>query len=134
MQETCTASRVMRYLPRTWILPGVIGLYGVSGHSRRVFEPRNALGGITRVALAGCQRRLESEGVVTRRVDAPSLPVWTEFSLTSGGPEPVGVIRGIKSRELKRKIENPACGGRDCRTCPPRSEAACTIRNLVCGE
>ncbi|HOV67496.1 MAG TPA: transcriptional regulator, partial [Methanoregulaceae archaeon] len=55
------------------------------------------------------------EGLVTRRVDASSHPVRTEYTLTGSGLGIVGVIRRIEAWALKEKVDTIACGSRDCR-------------------
>jgi DNA-binding HxlR family transcriptional regulator len=84
---------------------------------RRFSEREDSLGDITQKILSERLRELEAEGIVTRRVDASSFPVKSEYTLTESGLELVDVIRGIKHWALKWKIDNIPCGGQDCKVC-----------------
>jgi DNA-binding HxlR family transcriptional regulator len=118
MQEACTVNQTVRYLARKWTLLVILELYkGGPGHTRRFTELKDALAGITQKVLAERLRELEAEGILTRRVDASSFPVRTEYTLTESGLALVDVIRGIKAWALAWKIENVDCGGQDCRIC-----------------
>jgi DNA-binding HxlR family transcriptional regulator len=117
MQEACTVNQTVRYLARKWTLLVILELYKGPGCTRRFSELKDALAGITQKVLTERLRELEEEGIVTRRVDASSFPVRSEYTLTPGGLELVDVIRGIKAWALKWKIENVDCGGQDCRVC-----------------
>ncbi len=117
MQESCTVNQTVRYLAKKWTLLIVLELYKGPGYSRRFSELKDALEGISQKVLSERLRELEREGLVTRRVDASSFPVRTEYTLTESGVEIVDVIRDIKAWALKWKIENVACGTQDCRVC-----------------
>lgn len=117
MQEACTVSQTVRYLARKWTLLIILELYKGPGYTRRFSDLKDALGGITQKVLAERLRELEREGIVTRRVDASSFPVRTEYTLTESGLALVDVIRGIKAWALAWKIENVECGAQDCQTC-----------------
>ena len=117
MQEACTVNQTVRYLARKWTLLVILELYKGPGYTRRFSELKDALAGITQKVLTERLREVEEEGIVTRRVDASSFPVRSEYTLTESGLELVDVIRGIKGWALKWKIENIACGSQDCRVC-----------------
>ena len=117
MQEACTVNQTVRYLARKWTLLVILELYKGPVQTRRFSELKDALAGITQKVLTERLRELEEEGIVTRRVDASSFPVRSEYTLTESGLELVDVIRGIKGWALKWKVENIACGSQDCRVC-----------------
>ena len=117
MQEACTVSQTVRYLARKWTLLVILELYKGPGYTRRFSELKDALGGITQKVLTERLRELEEEGIVTRRVDATAFPVRSEYTLTASGLALVDVVRGIKAWALAWKVENPECGGQDCRAC-----------------
>lgn len=117
MQEACTVNQTVRYLARKWTLLIILELYKGPGQTRRFSELKDALPWITQKVLTERLRELEAEGIVTRRVDASSFPVRSEYTLSPSGLELVDVIRGIKGWALKWKIENVDCGGQDCRVC-----------------
>jgi DNA-binding HxlR family transcriptional regulator len=117
MQEACTVNQTVRYLARKWTLLIILELYKGPGQTRRFSELKDALAGITQKVLTERLRELEAEGIVTRRVDASSFPVRSEYTLTESGLALVDVIRGIKAWALAWKLENAECGGQDCRVC-----------------
>ncbi len=117
MQETCTVNQTVRYLARKWTLLIILELYKGPGYTRRFSELKNALEGITQKVLAERLRELETEGIVTRHVDASAFPVRSEYTLTESGLGLVEVIRGIKAWALTWKLENAECGGQDCSVC-----------------
>jgi len=78
---------------------------------------KDSLGDIRQKILSERLCELEAERIVSRRVDASTFPVRSEYTLTSSGLELVDVIRGIKHWALKWKIENIPCGKQDCGKC-----------------
>ena len=117
MQDACTVAQTVKYLSKRWTLLIVLELYKGRDYTRRFSELRDALAGITPKVLSERLKELEDEGIITRRVDATSFPVRSEYTLTESGIEIVDVIRGIKRWALKWKIENIPCGEQDCRVC-----------------
>ena len=117
MDEACTVNMTVKYLTKKWTLLIILELYKGPQHTRRFSELKDSLGDITQKILSERLRELETEGIVTKRVDATSFPVKSEYTLTSSGLELVDVIRGIKMWALKWKIDNIPCGGQDCGKC-----------------
>ena len=73
--------------------------------------------GITAKVLSARLKELEEEGLVKKRVEAGSVPVRSEYTLTGSGLGLVEVIKEIKRWALRWKIENLACGAQDCHDC-----------------
>ena len=117
MDEACTINLTVKYLTKKWTLLIILELYKGPGHTRRFSELKDSLGDITQKILSERLKELEEEGIVTKRVDATSFPVRSEYTLTDSGLELVDVIRGIKHWALKWKIDNIPCGGQDCKVC-----------------
>ena len=117
MDEACTVNRTVKYLTRKWTLLIILELYKGTAHTRRFSELKDALTGITPKILSERLKELEEEGLLTRKIDASSFPVKSEYTLSASGLEIVDVIRGIKKWALKWKIDNIACGEQDCRVC-----------------
>jgi len=112
MDEACTVNMTVKYLTKKWTLLIILELYKGPQHTRRFSELKDSLGDITQKILSERLRELETEGIVTKRVDATSFPVKSEYTLTSSGLELVDVIRGIKMWALKWKIDISRAGGR----------------------
>jgi DNA-binding HxlR family transcriptional regulator len=117
MDDACTINITVKYLTKKWTLLIILELYKGPGHTRRFSELKDSLAEITQKILSERLRELEAEGIVTKKVDATSFPVKSEYTLTSSGLELVDVIRGIKHWALKWKIDNIPCGGQDCSVC-----------------
>ena len=117
MDDSCTVNLTVRYLTKKWTLLIILELYKGSGHTRRFSELMEALGDITQKILSERLKELEVEGIVTKKVDATTFPVKSEYTLTKSGLELVDVIRGIKMWALKWKIDNVPCGKQDCSVC-----------------
>ena len=117
MDESCTVNQTVKYLTKKWTLLVILELYKGEGYTRRFSELMDALDGITQKVLSERLRELEAEGIVTKKVDATTFPVKSEYTLTTSGLELVNVIRGIKTWALRWKIDNIPCGGQDCKVC-----------------
>ncbi len=117
MEEECTVNMTVRYLTKKWTLLIILELYKGEGSTRRFSELQASLPGITQKILSERLKELEEEGLVTKRVDATSFPVKSEYTLTESGLGIVEIIRGIKEWALRWKIENLPCGGQDCKVC-----------------
>lgn len=117
MEEECTVNLTVRYLTKKWTLLIILELYKGEGSTRRFSELQASLPGITQKVLSERLKELEEEGLVTKRVDATSFPVKSEYTLTESGLGIVEIIRRIKAWALRWKIENLPCGGQDCKVC-----------------
>jgi DNA-binding HxlR family transcriptional regulator len=117
MDETCTVNQTVKYLTRKWTLLIILELYKGSQHTRRFSDLKESLGDITQKILSERLKELEVEGILTKKIDASSFPVKSEYTLTESGLEIVKVIRGIKMWALKWKIDNIPCGKQDCKNC-----------------
>ena len=117
MDQSCTVNLTVKYLTKKWTLLIILELYKGENHTRRFSELMNSLGDITQKILSERLKELEEEGVITKRVDASTFPVRSEYTLTKSGLELVQIIRGIKMWALKWKIDNIPCGKQDCSKC-----------------
>jgi DNA-binding HxlR family transcriptional regulator len=117
MDETCTVNMTVKYLTKKWTLLIILELYKGPEHTRRFSELMDALDGITQKVLSERLKELEEEGILTKKIDATTFPVKSEYTLTGSGLELMDVIRGIKKWALKWKIDNIPCSSQDCRVC-----------------
>jgi DNA-binding HxlR family transcriptional regulator len=117
MQDECTVNQTVRYLGKKWTLLIILELYKGEGYTRRFTEVKDRLPGITAKVLSARLKELEEEGLVERRVEAGTVPVKSEYTLTESGLEIIGVIKAIKQWALRWKVDNLACGAQDCRRC-----------------
>ncbi len=117
MQDECTVNQTVKYLGKKWMLLIILELYKGEGYTRRFTEVKERLPGITAKVLSARLKELEEEGLVEKRVEAGTVPVRSEYTLTGSGLEIVEVIKVIKRWALRWKIDNLACGAQDCHDC-----------------
>mgnify|MGYP001026898821 FL=1 len=117
MQDECTVNQTVKYLGRKWTLLIILELYKGENYTRRFTEIKEQLPGITAKVLSARLKELEEEGLVEKRVEAGSVPVRSEYTLTGSGLGLVEVIKDIKRWALRWKIDNLACGAQDCHDC-----------------
>lgn len=117
MQDECTVNQTVKYLGKKWMLLIILELYKGEGYTRRFTEVKERLPGITAKVLSARLKELEEEGLVEKRVEAGTVPVRSEYTLTGSGLAMVEVIKDIKQWALRWKIDNLACGAQDCHDC-----------------
>ncbi|MCK9277731.1 MAG: helix-turn-helix transcriptional regulator [Methanoculleus sp.] len=117
MQDECTVNQTVKYLGKKWMLLIILELYKGEGYTRRFTEVKERLPGITAKILSARLKELEEEGLVEKHVEAGTIPIRSEYTLTGSGLEMVEVIKDIKRWALRWKIENRACGAQDCHDC-----------------
>ncbi|HOI57312.1 MULTISPECIES: helix-turn-helix domain-containing protein [unclassified Methanoculleus] len=117
MQNECTVNQTVKYLGKKWTLLIILELYKGEGYTRRFTEVKDRLPGITAKVLSARLKELEEEGLVEKRVEAGTVPVRSDYTLTASGLGLVEVIKDIKRWALRWKIENRACGAQDCHDC-----------------
>jgi len=113
----CTVYRTMDYLSKRWSMLILLELFKGNGHSKRYSELKNDLLGITPKVLSTRLKELESEGLVTKVVDASSFPMRSDYTLTESGLALIDVIKSLKSWALIWKIDNEPCKKMDCGKC-----------------
>lgn len=117
MQSVCTVNQTVKYLGKKWMLLIILELYKGEDYTLRFTEVKERLPGITAKVLSARLKELEEEGLVEKHVDAGTVPVRSEYTLTASGLGLVDVIKDIKRWALRWKIENRACGAQDCHDC-----------------
>lgn len=117
MDDACTVNKTVKYLTKKWTFLIILELYKGDHYTRRFSDLRDTIGEITPKILSERLKELEEEGLLTKKIDATSFPVKSEYTLTDSGLEIVDVIRVIKKWALKWKIDNIPCGEQDCKVC-----------------
>ncbi len=117
MQDGCTVNQTIKYLGKKWTLLIILELYKGEGYTRRFTDVKERLPGITAKVLSARLKELEEEGLVEKRVEARTVPVRSEYTLTASGLGLVDVVKDIKRWALRWKVDNLACGAQDCRNC-----------------
>ncbi len=117
MIESCTVNLTVRYLTKKWMLLIILELFKGDNYTRRFSELKDRLPDITAKVLSERLQELETEGIVSKRIDASVVPIRSEYTLTESGIELVEIVRGIKYWALKWKIDNIPCGSQECKHC-----------------
>jgi DNA-binding HxlR family transcriptional regulator len=99
--ETVPARDVFdRHCPTRQVLDGIAGKWTLlvirrlTNGTLRFAQLRRSVGGISPKALTNTLRRMERDGILTRRVYA-SFPPKVEYSLTCVGRSLCGLVEGI---------------------------------------
>ena len=82
MDENCTVNLTVKYLTKKWTLLIILEIYKGENHTRRFSELKEKLGDITPKILSERLQELEEEGVVIKHVDASTVPVKSEYTLS----------------------------------------------------
>ncbi|MDI6738003.1 MAG: helix-turn-helix domain-containing protein [Nanoarchaeota archaeon] len=117
MNDKCTIYRTADFIGKRWTILILLELYKGDNKWKRYSILKNALPEITPKILSLRLKELESEGMVSRRVDASTAPIKSEYSLTAGGDDFIAIIKEMKQWALKWKFKNKACSGTDCESC-----------------
>ncbi|MDR0508875.1 MAG: helix-turn-helix transcriptional regulator [Candidatus Methanoplasma sp.] len=117
MDHDCTLYRTMDYLAKKWTILILLELRKGEMEWKRFSQIRDSMKDITPKVLSERLKDLESEGLVSRRVDASSFPIKSEYRLTDAGIELVEIVRRMKYWALKWKISNETCLLQDCDCC-----------------
>lgn len=117
MDENCTVYRTMDFISRKWTLLILLELYKGGKEKKRYSEIKDKMEDITPKVLSQRLKELESEKLITRRVDASKFPVKTEYSLTESGRDFIPIIRQMKTWALKWKPHNELCESVNCENC-----------------
>ncbi len=117
MDNRCPILNVSGLIGKRWSLLILTELYRGNSKWKRYSVLKKGLAEITPKMLSMRLRELEEQRLITRKVDASSFPVRSEYSLTKRGTELVDVIRGLKEWAIKWKIGNSFCENSDCSEC-----------------
>lgn len=117
IDELRTVNLTVRYLTKKWTLLIILELFKGENYTRRFSELKDRLPDITAKILSERLQELEAEGIISKTVDASTVPVKSEYTLTESGVELIEVVRGIKYWALKWKIDNIPCDSQECKLC-----------------
>jgi DNA-binding HxlR family transcriptional regulator len=87
------------------------------GGPKRYSDIKRGLCDITPKVLSQRLKELESQDLITKNIDATSIPIKAEYDLTESGKDLIGVIQQFKCWALKWKIDNKVCEHMDCSNC-----------------
>ena len=117
MHSDCTVYQTVDMIAKRWSMVIMLEIYKGGGGPKRYSEIKRGLCDITPKVLSSRLKELEGYGLITKKIDATSIPVKTEYDLTEMGEEFIDVIKGIKLWALKWKIDNSVCAHLDCSEC-----------------
>ena len=117
MNDKCTIYRTADFIGKRWTILILLELYKGDEKWKRYSMLKSALPEITPKILSARLKELAKEEMISRRVDASTAPIKTEYALTQSGEDFVGIIKGMKKWALKWKFRNKVCSGTDCENC-----------------
>ncbi len=117
MDDRCTVYRTVDMVSKKWTMVILLELHRSGGGPKRYSEIKKSLREITPKVLSTRLKELEGNQLITKRIDASSFPVKTEYALTQMGLEFIKVIYDIKEWALKWKVNNKMCEMLDCKEC-----------------
>lgn len=117
MDENCTVYQTLDFVSKKWTLLILLELYKGNKEKKRYSEIKSKMEEITPKVLSARLKELEKEGLITRKVDASSFPVKTEYALTDSGKDFIPIISQIKTWALQWKPHQELCESVDCKNC-----------------
>ena len=117
MNTACTIYKTADFIGKRWTLLILLELYKGEQSSRRYGQLKESLPGITAKMLSERLKELEKQGMVKKEIDAESMPVRCDYTLTKSGAEFVDVIKQMKEWALKWKFDNKKCESTECENC-----------------
>lgn len=117
MNNACTIYKTADFIGKRWTLVILLEIYKGSDNWKRYSEIKKSIPGITPKILSLRLKELESEGMISKKVDKSVMPIKSEYSLTRRGVEFVKIIKSMKKWALEWKFKNKVCDGQDCRHC-----------------
>jgi DNA-binding HxlR family transcriptional regulator len=117
MDDNCTIYKTTNFIGKRWTLLILLELYRGESKTRRYSELKKGLPEITPKILSLRLKELEKEGLVSKRIDASSVPIKSEYSLTKSGEDFISIIKDIKKWALRWKVKNIVCEKANCEDC-----------------
>ena len=117
MHSECTVYKTIDLIAKRWSMVILLEIYRGGGGPKRYSEIKRGLCDITPKVLSQRLKELESQGLISKSVDASEIPVKVEYDLTESGNELIDVIKEFKCWALKWKVDNKVCEHMDCSGC-----------------
>jgi len=117
MQRDCTVYKSVDLISKRWTLLILLELYRGNTKKKRYSEVKKKIPGITPKILSVRLKELTKNGLLNKQIDANSIPIKSEYSLTKKGTEFIEIIKSIKTWALKNNIENEVCQKMNCKEC-----------------
>lgn len=117
MDPSCTVYRCAHLFGKRWSLLVLHELHKGGGGWKRFSAVQARMAEVTPRMLSARLKELEAEGLILKRVDASTVPMRSEYSLTEAGRDFIGVIQSLKRWALRWRAGNAACASADCAGC-----------------
>jgi len=115
MNKSCAVYKTVDIIGKKWTLLILLELYKGEKKWKRYTELKNKLMDITPKILSFRLKELEKSKMISKKVDASSFPVKSEYSLTKQGEDFINIIEDIKKWSVKWKASD--CKVKDCKDC-----------------
>ena len=117
MHTDCAVYQAANILGKRWTLLVLLALHHGHARSKRYSELKQALPGITPKLLSQRLKELETEGLITKAVDARTVPIKCEYAFTENGRAFMRVVKGIKAWSRRWNSARGFCTKVACREC-----------------
>ncbi len=117
MHSDCTVYKTIDLVAKRWSMVILLEIHKAGGGPKRFTQIKTGLCDITPKVLSQRLKELESSGLITKKVDASSVPIRADYDLTESGLELMEVIKEFKYWALKWKVDNKVCQHLDCNEC-----------------
>ena len=115
-RKECALYNVAHLIAKKWTLLILIELYR-GGDKKRFNELKNSLKNITPKILSNRLKELEEQGLIENKIIASSIPVISEYYLTTKGKELIDIIKTLKIWSIKHTESVRDCKNFDCKAC-----------------
>jgi len=117
MHKDCVIFKIVGFASKKWSVLILHELYKGEGYKKRYSEIKKALPGITPKVLSARLKELEKNKLIERIVDAKTMPIRSDYSLTERGKDFVRVIKELKSWGIKWSYSQEHCRETSCKGC-----------------
>lgn len=113
----CSIHKTVDIIGKRWTLLILLELYKGKKKVKRYSEIKAKISDITPKMLSMRLHEMESEGLISKKVDTSTVPIKSEYQLTQPGNDLIKVVKDIKKWSMKHKARYKHCmtSCKDCR-------------------
>jgi len=116
MNKECAIYKTSNLIGKKWTILLILELYK-GDKIKRYSELKRAMKGITPKILSERLKELEKAKMISKKIDASSFPIKTEYQLTKSGELFIKIIKDMRAWALRWEFKTPPCKESDCKHC-----------------
>ncbi len=116
MAQNCPVYVTADFIGKRWTLAILLELQREEARPKRYSEFKKRIPAITPKMLSARLKELEQRHLLVNEIDASTVPVKSEYSLTESGKDFINVIREMRQWALKWDL-GAVCDSPDCQKC-----------------